>query len=91
MPKNQELKPELFVDEDIFHSPTVYRSATTRVIEKRWSLIVAYGVITVMSIVASYFTSEWWSVGVTTFVAVITSALGLVMMRDVETTVLEPP
>jgi hypothetical protein len=54
----------------------------TRVLERNWPLIIAYIVITVVGIIASYFTSGWLSVGLALSVAVVTFFIGLHMLRD---------
>jgi hypothetical protein len=48
-------------------------------------MLIAYFVITVGGIIASYFTSGWLSVGISTGVAVITFLVGLRMVREVIT------
>jgi len=91
MPDDQILKPELFQDKETFYGPTVYRSVTTRVVQKNWLWIAVYLFITLASIVASYFTSGWVSVAVAMFVAVVTFMIGLHMIREVITTTREIP
>ena len=64
---------------------TLTHSLTRKVVKKNWRMLIAYFVITVGGIIASYFTSGWLSVGLSTGVAVITFLVGLRMVREVIT------
>jgi hypothetical protein len=64
---------------------TLTHSVTRKVVKKNWRMLIAYFVITVGGIIASYFTSGWLSVGLSTGVAVITFLVGLRIVREVIT------
>ena len=70
------------------HDARLIHTVRKRVLQDRiWWLIAIWFVLTVASIIASYFTSDWVSVAVTTFFAMVTFLVGLKMLTAaVETT-----
>lgn len=67
------------------HDAELIHSVIRKVLEKDWPLISVYVVITVVGLFASYFSSGWSSVALSTLVAVATFYVGLHMVRDVIT------
>ena len=59
---------------------------TEIVLKKNWLLLTIYAVITVGSVITSYFVSGWISVIVSFVVAVATFGIGLRMLQRVVTT-----
>ena len=58
-------------------------SVLSRVWKRNWRWISAYGVLTLGSIGASYFTSKWFSVVLSLFVAVASYFVGRRMEHEV--------
>lgn len=68
------------------HEAELAYAATVKTVEKNWGWLRAYGVITVLSWIASYFTNQWASVALSVAVSVVTFCVGLWMIREVITT-----
>jgi hypothetical protein len=64
---------------------TLTYSAIAEAVKINWWLICLYLVVTVAGVVASYFTSGWISVLISSAVAIITFFVGLKMMKTVIT------
>ena len=64
----------------------VMHTVTIRAVQKNWKLLSAYGVITVLGWIVSYFTNQWVSVALSVIVAVVTFFIGLRMFREAITT-----
>ena len=60
-------------------------TVVVRAVKANWPWVAIYVATTVAGIIAAYFTSGWWSVAVSTCVAVITFFVGLRMLQQVVT------
>jgi hypothetical protein len=85
MPKHYEMKaePGSFVISG--NDAQLKHTTVAGVTRKNWPLLGAYGLITLASIIASYFTSQWVSVAVSFAFAVVTFLVGLRMLIQVVT------
>lgn len=85
MPRNFNMKAESGHYKLTGQDVCLIHEVRERVIKKNWPLISLYGLVTVAGVVASYFTSEWVSVGVSAIVALFTFAVGLRMLQEIVT------
>ena len=85
MPKNYEMKVETGRYVVSGNSTKLTHTTVAEVTRRNWPLLGAYGILTLASIVGSYFTSQWVSVAVSFAFAVITFLVGLRMLVQVVT------
>jgi hypothetical protein len=85
MPKHYEMKAETGRYTVTGNDAQLKLTTVADVTRRNWPLLSAYGIITLASIIASYFTSQWVSVAVSFAFAVITFLVGLRMLERVVT------
>jgi hypothetical protein len=85
MPKHYEMKVEPATFNISGNNVQLKHTTITEVTRRSWPLLGAYSLITLGSIVLSYFTSQWVSVAVSFAFAVITFLVGLRMLVQVIT------
>jgi len=85
MPKHYEMKGETGRYSVSGNAAQFTHTTVAEVTRRNWPLLGAYGLITLASIIASYFTSQWVSVAVSFAFAVITFLVGLRMLIQVVT------
>lgn len=67
------------------HGTKLVHTVVKKTVQKNWPMILGYGAVTGGGIVASYWTNQWISVGLSVLVALITFFIGLRMIRDIIT------
>ena len=82
-PPTQTLRPNLFVNENKFGSPTVATVVTKRMLQKHWGWIATYVGFQLLALIPTYFFQDWMSVGFALLVAVIGTAIGLKIVTQV--------
>jgi hypothetical protein len=85
MPEHYEMKAEPGAFVISGNSARLKHTTVAEATRRNWPLLGAYGLITLASIIASYFTSQWVSVAVSFAFAVITFLVGLRMLIQVVT------
>jgi hypothetical protein len=85
MPKHYEMKAETGGFVISGNNAQLTHTTVAEVTRRNWPLLGAYGILTLASITASYFTSQWVSVAVSFAFAVITFLVGLRMLVQVVT------
>ena len=85
MAKHYHMRPEAGQLTLTGHDVKLTHTVIERAVKKNWPLISIYAIITIGGIVASYFTANWVSVGVSLAVAVVTFIVSLRMLREVIT------
>jgi hypothetical protein len=85
MPEHYEMKAEPGAFVISGNSARLKHTTVAEATRRNWPLLGAYGLITLASVIASYFISQWVSVAVSFAFAVITFLVGLRMLIQVVT------
>jgi hypothetical protein len=85
MAKNYRMKAEPGHSQVTGHNVDLVHTVIKRAVVKNVPWIAVYVIVTAGGIVASYFTAEWASVGLSMAVAVITFFVGLRMVKEIIT------
>jgi hypothetical protein len=85
MAKHYNLEAEPGHFEITGHPADLMVTTIRTAVEKNWPLIVLYLAITMGGWISSYFTSRWWSVGISVAGSIVTFAVGWYMLQQVVT------